>query len=142
MVEDLERFYRIFVETTPDAIVYADAAGVIRLWNRGAQRIFGWTAAEAVGRSLGIIIPEHLRAGHWDGYRKTMASGVTRFGDGDVLAVPALREDGRRVSIEFTIVPFHGVDGRMEGIAAMMRDVTARFEEMKALRRQLAEMGG
>jgi PAS domain S-box-containing protein len=68
-----------------------------------------------------------------------MRSGKTRYGAGDILAVPALRKDGTRVSIEFTIVPFHDGAGRMVGIAAILRDVTKRFEEMKALRQQLAE---
>ena len=60
-------------------------------------------------------------------------------GAGDILAVPALRKDGARVSVEFTIVPFRAEDGHMAGIAAILRDVTDRFEEMKALRRQLTE---
>ena len=120
-----------------DAIVYADAEGVIRLWNRGATRIFGFAETEAVGRSLDIVIPENLRERHWQGYRATMRTGQSRYGDGQVLSVPALRKDGTRISIEFTIVPFTD-EGRMIGIAAIMRDATARFEELRALRRQLA----
>jgi len=142
MAQDLERFFRVLVETAPDAVVYADKAGTIGFWNRGAERIFGWSAAEAVGRSLDIMIPESLRARHWEGYHRTMASGRSRYGEGDLLAVPAIRKDGRRISVEFTIVPFHGPDGGMEGIAAILRDVTARFEEMKALRRQAAGKAG
>ena len=68
-----------------------------------------------------------------------MRTGKTRYGNGDILAVPALRKDGARISIEFTILPFHDESGRMTGIAAILRDVTARFEELKALRKQLAE---
>ena len=139
MAQDLERFFRVLVETAPDAVVYADKAGTIGFWNRGAERIFGWSAAEAEGCSLDIIIPESLRARHWDGYRQTMATGRSRYGAGDLLAVPAIRKDGARISVEFTIVPFHGPDGAMEGIAAILRDVTARFEEMKALRRAAAK---
>jgi PAS domain S-box-containing protein len=123
----------------PDAIVYANAAGVIRFWNRGAERIFGFGAAEAVGQTLDIIVPEGLRARHWAGYTATMQSGNTRYGAGEILAVPAIRKDGRRISIEFTILPFRDDAGRMAGIAAILRDVTARFEEMRALRRHLAE---
>ena len=123
----------------PDAIVFADAEGIIRFWNRGAERIFGFAEAEALGESLDIIIPDNLRARHWEGFTATMKSGSTRYGAGEILAVPALRKDGRRISIEFTILPFRDDAARIIGIAAMLRDVTVRFEEMRALRRQLAQ---
>ena len=122
----------------PDAIVYADAEGVIRRWSRGATRIFGFAETEALGRSLDIIIPENLRERHWQGYRATMRTGQTRYGDGQILSVPAIRKDGTRISVEFTIVPFADNSAQMAGIAAIMRDTTARFEELRALRRQLA----
>lgn len=128
------------VEGLPDALVVADAQGVIRIWNGGAQRIFGFTAEEAIGQSLDLIIPENLRARHWSGFGHTMQTGQSRYGAGDLLSVPALHKDGRRISVEFTIVAFRGADGTMEGIAAVMRDVTARFEELRALRRQIKEL--
>ena len=131
-------FAERLVSGMSDAIVYADAEGVIRVWNRGATRVFGFAEAEAVGRSLDIIIPENLRERHWQGYRATMRTGQSRYGDGQILSVPAVRKDGTRVSVDFTIVPFSDEGGRMIGIAAIMRDATARFEELRALRRQLA----
>jgi PAS domain S-box-containing protein len=131
-------FAERLVSGMSDAIVYADAEGVIRVWNRGATRVFGFAEAEAIGRSLDIIIPENLRERHWQGYRATMRTGQSRYGDGQILSVPAVRKDGTRVSVEFTIVPFSDDAGRMIGIAAIMRDATARFEELRALRRQLA----
>jgi PAS domain S-box-containing protein len=131
-------FAERLVSGMADAIVYADAEGVIRVWNRGATRIFGFAEAEALGRSLDLIIPENLRERHWQGYRATMSTAQTRYGDGQILSVPAVRKDGKRVSVEFTIVPFTDNAGQMIGIAAVMRDATARFEEMRALRRQLA----
>jgi PAS domain S-box-containing protein len=121
-----------------DAIVATDAEGVIRFWNPGAERIFGHASSDAVGQSLDIIIPERLRERHWSGYRQVMATGESRYGHGDVLAVPGIRKDGSRVSLEFTIVPLRGGDGGMIGMAAVMRDVTARFEEMRMLRQKLA----
>src|SRR5690348_639056 len=133
---DTADFFPTLVSEAPDAIIYSDGDGLIRLWNKGAERIFGFSKADAIGHSLDIIIPENLRKRHWDGYAETMRTGRTRYGDGDVLAVPALRKDGTRISIEFTILPFHDKDGRMAGIAAILRDVTKRFEEMKALRKQ------
>lgn len=135
---DAEKFSQTMVRGMPDAVVYADGEGVIRFWNAGAERIFGFGAAEAIGQSLDIIIPEGLRARHWAGFEETMRTGASRYGAGDLLAVPALRADGTRLSIEFTILPFRDAAGRMLGIAAVLRDVTRRFEEMRDLRRQLA----
>ncbi len=133
---DLQQFAVTLVNATSDAVVYADAEGQIRFWNAGAQRMFGYTADEALGQSLDIIIPASLRSRHWEGYTKTMRTGATRYGAGDILAVPAARKDGSRISIEFTITPFRDASGAILGIAAIMRDVTARFEEMKALRQR------
>ncbi len=138
MSPDPARFAETLVAGMPDALVYADAAGAIRVWNAGATRLFGFTEAEALGRPLDIIIPAGLRERHWHGYHATMATGQSRYGDGQLLSVPAIHKDGRRLSVEFTIVPFAGPDGRMEGIAAILRDATARFEELRALRKQLA----
>jgi PAS domain S-box-containing protein len=139
---DPDCFAVALLQTMPDAVVYSDADGRIRFWNQGAERIFGFEKAEAVGQSLDIIVPESLRGRHWDGYHKTITTGVTRYGAGDLLSVPAIRKDGSRISVEFTIVPFHDESGRMQGIAAIMRDVTARFEEMRALRKRAAEASG
>ena len=138
MPTDPEHFADRLITGMSDAIVYADADGVIRRWNRGAARIFGFTEAEAIGRSLDLIIPENLRSRHWEGYRGNMRTGQSRYGDGQVLSVPAVRKDGARISVEFTIVPFTDDGGRMIGIAAIMRDATARFEELRTLRRELA----
>jgi PAS domain S-box-containing protein len=124
--------------SSSDAIVATDAEGIIRFWNPGAERIFGYTSGEAIGQSLDIIIPERLRERHWTGYRQVMATGESRYGHGDVLAVPGIRKDGARVSLEFTIVTLRDGGGAMIGMAAIMRDVTARFEEMRLLRQKLA----
>lgn len=109
-------------------------------WNPGAGRIFGHAGADAVGRSLDIIIPERLRARHWDGYRKVMVSGESRYGHGDVLAVPGITKDGTRISLEFTIMPLRAETGELIGFAAIMRDVTRRFEETRALRQKLVDL--
>jgi PAS domain S-box-containing protein len=138
MMPDPDHFARTLVDGMPDAIVYADATGAIRMCNRGAERLFGFTEAEAQGEKLDIIIPAGLRERHWHGFQETMRTGETRYGDGQILAVPAIRKDGTRLSVEFTIVPFTGESGDIAGIAAIMRDVTARFEELRSLRQQLA----
>lgn len=126
------------VSATPEAIVVCDAEGVIRLWNDGAQRMFGYSTDEAVGQNLDIIIPEKLRKRHWDGYHKTMATGQTRYGD-QLLSVPATHQDGHRLSIEFSVALLQQ-DGRIVGISAIMREVTERRNEERALRARLAEV--
>jgi len=121
-----------------DAIVATDREGRITFWNPGAERIFGFAADEAVGKSLDLIIPENLRARHWEGFRHVMATGTSRYGDGDLLSVPSLNKDGRRISVEFTILMLRDETG-IAGTVAVMRDVTKRFEELRELRRRLAE---
>jgi PAS domain S-box-containing protein len=123
-----------------DAIIAADKEGVIIFWNPGAERIFGFARTEAIGRSLDIIIPARLRKRHWDGYRRVMESGESRYVQGDVLAVPSTAKNGRQLSLEFTIIPLRDGSGELIGLAAIMRDVTERFEETRALKRQVAEM--
>lgn len=122
----------------PDAIICADRDGVITFWNPGAQRIFGFGPAEALGRSLDLIIPERFRARHWAGWRNVMATGQSRYGAGDLLSVPAVRHDGSSISVEFTIQPLVDEEEELIGVAATLRDVTARFEETRELRRRLA----
>lgn len=122
-----------------DAVVATDRDGIIQVWNPGAERIFGHRADEALGQSLNLIIPERLRARHWEGFRRVMATGESHYGAGDLLSVPGVRNDGQRISLEFTIVPLKDEQGRMWGLAAVMRDVTSRFEEIRGLKKKLAE---
>jgi PAS domain S-box-containing protein len=129
------------VQRAGDAVIVADAAGRITLWNPAAERIFGFPAAEALGQSLDLIIPERFRARHWAGYAEVVRSGHTRYGT-EVLRVPALRKDGQRISIAFTVALLPGPDGRVAGLAAIVRDETARWQEEQALRRRLAELEG
>ena len=130
------------VGTAADAILATDRQGIIRFWNPGADRIFGFTQEEAVGASLDLIIPERLRQRHWQGYQRVIAAGATRYGTGDVLAVPALTKDGRQISVEFTILLLRDASREITGMAAILRDVTARFEETRRLKRELAKVSG
>lgn len=130
---------RAILTTESDAIIASDRDGMITFWNPGAQRIFGQSAAEAVGQSLDIIIPERLRDAHWTGYSEVMRTGRSKYGSDDLLSVPGIGKNGQRIALEFTIVPLTDAEGQMAGTAAIMRDVTARFEEMKTLRRRLAD---
>jgi PAS domain S-box-containing protein len=128
------------VQAAPEAILYATRDGIIRLWNAGAEAIFGWTAAEAVGQSMDFIIPERLRSRHWTGWDKVMETGVTRYGGRDLLAVPALRKDGAPLSIEFSIQLLRDDGGAITGAVAIVRDVTARWQKDKELRLRLKEL--
>jgi PAS domain S-box-containing protein len=130
---------REIVDGAPDAIVFADRDGVIRLWNAGAEAMFGYGVDEAVGQTLDLIIPERLRARHWTGFNNTMASGVTRYAR-QVLAVPAIRKDGTSISVEFTVALLHEPSGALVGITAIIRDVTARWEEERSLKKRLAAL--
>ena len=134
-----QRIADALLSTRSDAVIAADRDGIIRFWNAGAERIFGHAEADAVGQSLDLIIPERLRQRHWDGFRRTMETGQSRYGEGEMLSVPALTKAGATISVEFTVVPIRSDAGQMNGIIAIMRDVTKRFEEMRALRRKLAE---
>jgi PAS domain S-box-containing protein len=127
------------VRQAPEAIVVTDPEGIIRVWNGGAERVFGYPAAEAVGRSLDLIIPEKLRDRHWAGYRKTMATGCTRYGD-TLLKVPATHRDGRRLSIEFSVALLRDEADGIVAISAIIRDATDRWNAEKALRARLAEL--
>ena len=127
------------VRAAGDAIVVADPDGVIRLWNPAATRIFGFATEEALGQSLDLIIPERFRARHWAGYRQVMQTGQTRYG-ADVLRVPATHKDGRRLSIAFTVALLTDAGGRVTGIAAIVRDETARWEEEQQLRKRVAAL--
>lgn len=127
------------IDASGDAIVAADPQGRIVLWNPAAERIFGFPRGEALGKSLDLIIPERFRERHWQGYEQVMRSGETRYG-ADVLRVPALRKDGRPLSIAFTVALLKSADGRVESIVAVVRDDTARWNEERALKKRLAEL--
>jgi PAS domain S-box-containing protein len=129
------------VANADDAVIVADAEGAIRYWNRAAERMFGHPRDQAIGRSLDLIIPDKLRGRHWDGYTRVMATGETEYA-GRMLAVPALRADGERISIEFTVTLLRDATGGVWGIGAIVRDVTARWAQDRALRRELEDLRG
>ena len=130
---------RRIVADSQDAVIFADREGIIRLWNRGAEEMFGFPAVEALGQSLDLIIPENLRDRHNRGYQKAMASGSSKY-TRDLLAVPARRRDGTRISVEFTVVLVRGEGGEILGTGAIIRDVTARWQQEKRLRERLAAL--
>lgn len=127
------------IDQSPDAVLCSDRDGIVRLWNRGAERLFGFTGSEALGASLDIIIPKRLRARHWLGYRQVMATGLSSYGD-KLLAVPALHRDGTERSVEFSMVLLRDAANCVAGVVSIMRDVSERFQREKALRAELAAL--
>ena len=127
------------VEQAVDAMIFADSEGKIRLWNAAAERMFGFSSDEAIGRSLDLIIPDKLRERHWTGYHEVMRTGVTRYAT-ELLAVPAIRKDGARISLEFSVALLRGADGKPSGVAAILRDVTERRKREQETLQRLAAL--
>jgi PAS domain S-box-containing protein len=121
------------IEVIGDAVVVSNVAGKITLWNRAAQEMFGYTAAEALGQNLDIITPERFRTRHWEGYHHSMETGTTKYGK-QTLRVPAIHKDGHSLSIAFTVAMLHDEDRRVSGVVAVIRDETTRFLEEKKLK--------
>ena len=132
--------FRHIVDQTPDAVIFADSDGVIRVWNGGAEAVFGFSAAEAVGSSLDIIIAERFRRAHWDAYHRAMANGHTRLG-AQVRTTRAIHKDGRKLYVELSFGVVVDEEGAVLGAVAVGRDGTARHLSEGALRARLAELG-
>ena len=130
---------KTLVAAMADAVMVCDAKGLITLWNPAAERMFGHTEAQALGQSLDMIIPQRQQQRHWDGYHQTMKTGVTKYGH-DLLKVPALHKDGHTLSIAFTVSLLHAADGSVSGIAAVVRDETARFAQERDTRKRITEL--
>ncbi len=141
MTDNLDHgwLYQKIVEESQIAILYADREGRIRFWNSGAEAMFGYRAEETLGKLMDLIIPENLRARHWEGWARVMASGVTKYGR-DALAVPAVSKDGSRISVEFNILLLRAPTGEVVGAAATIQDVTKRWQQQKELKSRLAAL--
>lgn len=130
---------REIVDGCSEAVLFSDREGLIRFWNPGAEKLFGFSREEAIGKSLDIIIPDKMRERHWDGYYRVMATGETRYAT-ELLTAPALCKDGRRLSTEFSMVLVRDDKGVVQGAGAVIRDVTSRWEREKALKERLATL--
>lgn len=127
------------VDGLADAVLIADRDGTIVYWNDAARRIFGWSADEAVGKGLDLIVPERHRTRHWDGYRRVIETGTTRYAD-TLLEVPAAHRDGKQLSIAFTVTLLTDGDGAVTRLVAVVRDDTERWQERRQLRADLAAL--
>jgi PAS domain S-box-containing protein len=128
-----------FVESAADAVVVVDPSGTICLWNGGAERLFGHPSAAAIGQRLDLIIPDRLKARHWQAFHRAVSAGVSRYRAADLLAVPGVTADGRQISIEFTVTLLFR-DGAVAWVAAVIRDVTERWTERRQLRERLTKL--
>lgn len=131
--------YQALVTGVGDGIMAANAQGQIILWNPACTRMFGFTEADALGKSLDLIIPQRQQKPHWDGYDKTMATGITKYGN-DVLRVPATHKDGHTLSIAFTVSMLHNPDGSVSSIVAVIRDESVKFAQERALKKRITEL--
>lgn len=134
-----DSLYRQIATLARDAILFADEQGLIRTWNKGAEAIFGYSAAEALGQSLELIIPENLRQRHNEGYAATIQSGHSKYGS-DLLSVPAVHKDGHRLFCDFSIVMIKDDAGKMLGVASIMRDTTAQKAREKEMREKIKSL--
>lgn len=137
-IETLD-LHQAIVEQSPDAMIFADRDGEIRLWNHAAQALFGFAASEVLGKSLDVIIPERLRGAHWAGFRKAIATGEAKYA-GRVLTTRSAHKDGRRLYVDLSFALLRDERGAITGALAIGRDCTERYVSDSALRKRLAEL--
>lgn len=123
------------VAQAPDAVIFADGDGVIRLWNDAATALFGFSAEEALGERLDLIVPERFRDAHWAGYHRAMGEGDTKY-RGQALPTRSTKKDGTAIYIELSFAIIHGDGDTVIGALAHARDITERFLREREERRQ------
>lgn len=129
----------VLVAAAPDAMIFADRDGVIRVWNGSAEAIFGYPGSEVIGGSLDVIIPERLRSAHWQGFRAAIATGNTKYA-GRVLTTRAIRRDGSKLYVDLSFALIRDEAGTVIGSLAIARDCTERYLSEKALRARVSEL--
>lgn len=134
------------IAQAPDGLIFADPAGVIREWNRAAERIFGYSREQAIGHKLDLIVPERFREAHWNGYARALADRRTKY-EGQSLATRSMRQDGTAIYVELSFAIVTGPDGAALGAIAIARDITERFTRerdertrVRALEEQVAAL--
>ena len=125
--------FAAILDQAPVSLIVADREGRILAWNRASEALFGFAAPEAIGQSLDLIIPEHLRDAHWKGYDRSLASGDTKYA-GQVMTTRAAHKDGRRLYVDFSFSMLKDAGGRVIGAIAAGRDATERFLAERARR--------
>ena len=120
-----------------EAVIMADLKGIILVWNQGAEDVFGFTAAEAIGQSVDLVIPEKMRAAHWEGFNKAVEHGDTLSVRGARMT-RALKKNGEPLYVDMSFAMVHDQAGALTGSIAVARDATARFMAERAARQQAA----
>jgi PAS domain S-box-containing protein len=138
-VGDTSSLGELILEQIADAVIYADEKGTIQRWNHAAAALFGYSAAEALGRNLDLIVPEHLRAAHWRGFEAAMTKGVMKL-EGRPTVTRAVHQSGRKLYVEMTFALVKDQGGGTRGAVAVARDVTERVEQQRAARRESSEV--
>jgi PAS domain S-box-containing protein len=136
---DRADLHRALIETLPDAVIFTDREGVIRAWNGGAEAVFGHRAAEVIGKSLDIIIPERLRRAHWAGFDAAVETGRMKHGR-ESMTTRSTHKDGRDLYVDMSFALVRGTDGAVLGAVAVGRDITGRFVADRETRKRLAEL--
>ena len=127
------------LQAIPEGVILCDLQGVIRVWNHGAEKVFGWTADEALGQNLDMIIPERMRKAHWDGFDQAIARGGVKEGRTSMIT-RSLHKTHEFIYIDMSFEMVRDADGNMLGSVAVARDATKRFADEKALRKQVADL--
>jgi PAS domain S-box-containing protein len=122
-----------------DAIIVTDRHGTIRIWNAGAETIFGHAATDVLGTNLDVIIPERLRRAHWAGFAKAIETGETKY-SAQVMTTRSMHEDGRKLYVDLSFGLVRDRMGGVTGALAIARDCTARRAAEEALRARVAEL--
>lgn len=135
----LESTAAAILHSMPEAVIFCDLDGIVRVWNGGAEKIFGWSAAEAIGQSLDMIIPERMRRAHWDGFQQAIERGGVKPGRTSMIT-RSLHKTEEFIYIDMSFEMVRDEAGGMLGSLAVVRDATKRYSEEKALRKQLAEL--
>jgi PAS domain S-box-containing protein len=138
-IDNIGTTCRYIVEGMSEAMIFSDPAGVIRLWNPGAQALFGYTPDEAFGQSLDLIIPERLREAHWKGFHRAMQQGVTAHGRVSIIT-RSLHKEGGQLYVDMSFAVVRNQAGETIGSVAIARNATERHLQEKSLRQQLAAL--
>jgi PAS domain S-box-containing protein len=131
---------RAVVAQAPDAVILANRDGAIELWNGAAERLFGYSSAEVIGKSLDVIIPERLRTAHWAGFQKAIESGHGKYAPGQVLTTRSMHKDGRKLYVDLSFALVRDDAGAITGAMAIGRDCTDRYLSDRALRERISEL--
>lgn len=134
-MEDRFQLAEWILDQVADAVIYANRSGAIIRWNCASAALFGFSAEEAIGQRLDLIIPEHLRAAHWRGFEAAMTKGAMKL-QGRPTLTRALHKNGRKLYVEMAFAVVKGdAEGEVLGSVAMARDVTDRVERERSAAR-------